>query len=205
MRLEELFNRYEVPLWGTASLGEAIGGGGQYRFIAFCLPYHSAAISALPDDNLMDECRKELSAKTKAVYSAIQDEFAGWCWESYHEVDRKLNLRESGISQKVLAHLAGLGWIGRSSLLITPELGPRVRLGTIFTANDLEPIGTPYACDCGDCMLCSEICPIGAIGDCGYDVRKCRQVVTDARGEYKTFCGLCMQICPQGSANYRAT
>ena len=205
--IENLFKQHEVPLWGIVSLGEIIEHTDGYSCITFCLPYDSAAVAALPDDDLMNRCKKELSERTRAVYKAIVKECSEYRFVFYDDVDKELKLREKGISQKVLAHLAGLGWIGRSSLLITSKFGPRVRLGTIFTKDDLEFKFTGHLCsgDCGDCMTCAEICPAGAISKNSYDVNKCRQIVTDARGEYRTFCGLCMQVCPQGNAINRGT
>lgn len=64
---------------------------------------------------------------------------------------------------KVAAHLAGLGWIGKQTLVVTPTLGPHVRWGFIVT--DAEPPrDQPFTEDlCGDCELCVKSCPVGAI------------------------------------------
>lgn len=201
MMLKDLFNRYSVHQWGIASLDTAIEGATGYKCIAFGLPYDAVAITALPDDKLIDRCKDELSAKTKAIYAAIKEELCQYSFEFYDDIDLKLNLREKKVSQKVLGYLAGLGWIGKSSLLISPVLGPRMRLGTIFTKNELEATDSHYVGSCGDCTICLEICPSGSICEEGYDVEKCRQVVCDDKGNYKTFCGLFMKMCPQGNAN----
>ncbi len=65
-------------------------------------------------------------------------------------------------SHKLAAHLAGLGWIGKSCLLITPEAGPRVRWATVLTDAPLHPTGSPLAERCGECRACVEICPMAA-------------------------------------------
>jgi len=44
-------------------------------------------------------------------------------------------------SNKMAAHLAGLGWIGKSCLLVTPEAGPRARWATVLTQAALEKTG----------------------------------------------------------------
>jgi epoxyqueuosine reductase QueG len=205
MKLENLFNKYKIPLWGVASLEKTVEGGDQYRCIVFAVPYDPVAVAALPDDELMNRCRKILGERTRAVYKAIAEEFGQCRFVLYDDVDRELRLREKGISQKVVGHLAGLGSIGKSSLLITPAFGPRVRLGTIFTKDDpreddLKVCGHPPAGGCGGCTACSEICPAGAIEKNGYNMNRCIPVVTNANGQYKTFCGLCMQVCPKGPA-----
>ena len=61
-------------------------------------------------------------------------------------------------SHKLAAHLAGLGWIGPSCLLITPQAGPRVRWVTILTDAPLET-GAPLSNGCGDCRACVDACP----------------------------------------------
>ena len=201
MMLENLFKQHKVPLWGIVSMSKVIESAEGYNCIVFCLPYDIAAIASLPDDELMEKCKKDLRKRTAAVYKAIIRMYSDYHFELYDETDDILKLRERGISQKVLAHLAGLGWIGRSSLLITSRFGPRVRIGTIFTKGDLDVTGHPFSGDCGECTACAEICPAGAISKNAYDVNKCREIVTDARGEYETFCGLCMRVCPIGSIN----
>ena len=201
MMLEELFKQYEGSLWGVASLETAIEDARGYQCIVFGLPYDERAVAALPEDRLINCCRRELSAKAQAIYAALRENHPERGFEAYDDVDRKLKLREKQVSQKVLGHLAGLGWIGKSLLLISPDWGPRIRLGTLFTQDDLEATGAPCVGDCGDCTVCAEVCPSGAIGAKGYDVAKCRSVVTDEKGNYKTFCGLCMQVCPRGSSS----
>ena len=201
--LENLFRQFEVPLWGIGHPGNIVEGAREYRCIAFCLPYASAAVEALPDDELMNRCKSDLGQRAKAVYRAIARELSGCAFKMYDDVDRELDLSERGISQKVLGHLAGLGWIGRSSLLVTPEFGPRVRLATIFTRDEIGPAAHPITGSCGECIACAEACPAGAISKNAYYVNKCRKIVTYARGEYKTFCGLCMQVCPVGITGNR--
>ncbi len=49
----------------------------------------------------------------------------------------------AAFSHKMAANLAGLGWIGKSCLLVTPEAGPRVRFATILTDAPLEATGNP--------------------------------------------------------------
>jgi epoxyqueuosine reductase len=58
-------------------------------------------------------------------------------------------------SQKLAAHLAGLGWIGKSCLLITPDHGPRVRWVSVLTGAPLAP-GAPMEERCRSCKLCVE-------------------------------------------------
>ena len=112
-------------------------------------------------------------------------------------------------SHKLAARLAGLGWIGPSCLLITPQAGPRVRWVTILTDALLEA-GSPVADECGDCRRCVEACPPKAFSgrpfdpgeprDVRFDVRRCmdyrshlQEKVTGVR-----VCGMCVYACPFG-------
>ena len=65
-------------------------------------------------------------------------------------------------SHKLAAHLAGLGWIGKNCLLITPEYGPRIRLVTVLTNCELAS-GFPMEGKCGNCQVCADVCPVSAI------------------------------------------
>jgi epoxyqueuosine reductase len=112
-------------------------------------------------------------------------------------------------SHKLAAHLAGIGWIGKSCLLISPEAGPRVRWITVLTNAPLKVTGAPMEESCGDCNKCVEICPVNAFSgkefqadeprEVRYDARKCEQYFEELEkaGEIPV-CGLCIHVCPHG-------
>lgn len=120
--------------------------------------------------------------------------------------------RHAGIfSNKLAASLAGLGWIGRSCLLVTPDAGPRVRWATILTTAPLEPTGSLLLPRCGDCRDCVDICPphafTGRLFDPGeprelrFNAHKCWEHLN--RREERTgyaVCGLCLYVCPYGKS-----
>ena len=93
----------------------------------------------------------------------------------------------ASFSHKLGAHLAGLGWIGKSCLLITPEFGPRVRWATILTDAPLEPTGGMQQEQCGDCRECIDICPIQAFTGNPFRADEPREVRYDARKCEKFF------------------
>ena len=66
-------------------------------------------------------------------------------------------------SYKHAAVAAGLGVMGRHSMLITREFGPRVRLGCLLTQAPLEPTPVPEEKYCKDCGACITACPSGAL------------------------------------------
>ena len=77
------------------------------------------------------------------------------------------------LSKKRMAQLAGLGCIGKNSLIINPVYGPWVRLRSIVTDAPLLP-DTPYTEDlCRDCDLCVKACPVDALTPHVVDPNKC--------------------------------
>ena len=79
---------------------------------------------------------------------------------------RPASERDGLFPHKTAATAAGLGWIGKTALFVSPEFGPAVRLATVFTDLDL-PAGEPVTEGrCGDCTDCVDACPAG----CGRDV-----------------------------------
>jgi epoxyqueuosine reductase len=113
------------------------------------------------------------------------------------------------VQHKTIATRAGLGWIGKSALLITEEYGPAVRLGSVLTDAELntgEPIETSR---CGNCRKCVDNCPADAIkghnwhlGDhrnAIYDAFACRDMaakLSNNQGIAPTICGICINVCP---------
>ena len=111
------------------------------------------------------------------------------------------------ISHKALAKTAGLGWIGRSSLLITRDFGPRVCLVTLLTDMPL-PAGKPMNSNCGKCRMCVRSCPVRAIRYAEFedhpkniedviDVKTCGSWVNKTWRKGK-LCFECLLACPKG-------
>lgn len=110
------------------------------------------------------------------------------------------------ISDKHWAARAGLGWIGRHTLLVTPRWGSWVNLGEIVTAEECDSYDAPLASGCTDCNLCVEACPNHAIGENMIDVRRCTAYYTTHRTRelppdvdphgYTQGCDLCQLACP---------
>ena len=101
------------------------------------------------------------------------------------------------ISHKKMAHLAGIGWIGRNSLIVSPRFGARIRLVTVLT--DLElPVGRPIDAGCGDCRACIKACPAGAIKERAedFDLSACKAQLDIFRKEIgQHICGICVKAC----------
>ena len=101
------------------------------------------------------------------------------------------------VSHKKLGQEAGIGWIGRSGLLIHPRHGARVRYASVLTDWEFEP-DPPIAVDCGTCRKCIAVCPANAISETGVDLAKCRLTLAEFSrrpgiGQY--ICGVCVKAC----------
>lgn len=114
------------------------------------------------------------------------------------EWDAKTERWRSIISQKHAAQAAGLGTIGRHSLLITPEFGSMVWLGAVlcseeFEADELkEPI-------CKNCNLCVEACPVRALDAPEVNQQACWDYAfgdDEEKQMWRISCHKCRDICP---------
>jgi epoxyqueuosine reductase QueG len=117
---------------------------------------------------------------------------------------------------KTAATLAGLGWIGKCALLVTPDFGPAVRWASVLTDAPLLT-GTPVVeSRCGDCTACVGICPgkactgrnwrQGMPREGFWDPKACMagmQQVSMARLGRSGICGLCIAACPFTQAYLR--
>jgi epoxyqueuosine reductase len=104
------------------------------------------------------------------------------------------------VSHKAVARMAGLGWRGRNNLLVTPQLGARVRLATILTDLRLAP-DHPLEADCGSCRRCVAVCPAKAIGEApaAFNLAACYDKLNEfhrTRLVQQHICGVCVKACP---------
>ncbi len=113
------------------------------------------------------------------------------------------------LPHKTVATRAGLGWIGKSALLITKEYGSAIRIITVLT--DMKLItGKPIEIsNCGECQKCVQICPGKAIVGRNwirgvtreqiFNALRCRQAIEemiDQTNVTNLICGLCIAVCP---------
>lgn len=121
----------------------------------------------------------------------------------------KLN---SHLSAKAVANVAGLGWQGKSLLIVTPEYGPRVRFATVLTDMELAP-DQPVPNRCGSCTRCADACVAGAIKNISTDFHytdreealEFSQCSGKLLNEFRLLpnvempiCGICIKVCPWG-------
>jgi epoxyqueuosine reductase QueG len=104
----------------------------------------------------------------------------------------------------IAAKYAGLGTVGLSNCLLTPEFGSRVRFVSVFTSAVLPPDPVIEKDLCIKCEACSKCCPVDALtlredqikGD--YNVMACIDRHMELTGEKAYPCGICTKVCPIG-------
>lgn len=138
--------------------------------------------------------------------------------ECYPNLEGRAFVDTAPVLEKAWAVECGLGWIGRNSLLITPEYGSFVVLGELIVNLESNRYSAPFDDNrCGECRRCMDSCPTGAIVDSRViDTRRCisRLTVersigsvdpdTDLHG-WIFGCDACQSVCPhnQKAAMYR--
>jgi epoxyqueuosine reductase QueG len=229
LKLKELAETWGADFWGVADLALArdaiLAQGGQAvaafpRAISVGIALPHAIVNELPRraeravainyrHHAYDVINARLDLLTSRVSSALQR-------EGYRAMpipaSRRVKTEQlyAEFSHKLAAHLAGLGWIGKSCLLVTPQAGPRVRWATVLTDAPLTVTGAPVEERCGACDECVRICPVRAFTgepfraseprEARYDASKCdRYFATLRKKDAETaVCGLCLYVCPQG-------
>jgi epoxyqueuosine reductase QueG len=120
------------------------------------------------------------------------------------------NQDNTTLPHKTVATRAGIGWIGKSALLVTGQYGSAIRLSSVLTDAPLDTVQPINQSRCGDCLTCAKACPAGAVSgrpwavglyrDEFFDPVKCRKTARErARRGFSgdiTICGKCIEVCP---------
>jgi epoxyqueuosine reductase len=141
---------------------------------------------------------KRLGALEKLVRAEVAPEFTCRTWSDAQP-----------IVERDFAQRAGLGWIGKNTLVIHPRHGSFFLLGEMITSLDLAE-DVAMGDHCGTCTRCIEACPTGAIEPYAVDGAKCISYLTiEHRGDiaaefhgpmreagYLVGCDICQDVCP---------
>jgi len=129
--------------------------------------------------------------------------------ESGVEVDYRPTVDSAPVLERNLAVDGGLGWLGKSAMVLNRTHGTWMLLGELFVDLDLEPQAAAHADFCGRCTACIDACPTGAIvGPYRVDARRCISYLTiehrgpiprglrSAIGLHLFGCDICQDVCP---------
>ncbi|MBP6978941.1 MAG: hypothetical protein PHD61_12870 [Bacteroidales bacterium] len=225
--LSRLLKPHEEYISGTADLTGLIDEKfGQHRF--------GISIGKKLDDCIVDGIENGPTLEYFHHYNQVNRELTGVA-EEFREELRKLeidaivipptiNLGSKdyekylstltyGLSHKMVATQAGLGWIGKTALFISKEFGPRLRLVSILVGQQPDTVSIPITRSrCGKCTICVERCPAQAATgqlwnvqihrDAFFNAAKCREKCGELAKKKlnveERICGLCVSVCPVG-------
>jgi epoxyqueuosine reductase len=159
-----------------------------------------------------DSIRVARYARGQDYHKVIEDrllELIEWMKaESVEPFDAAHFVDKHQVQERVFAHHAGIGWIGKNSCVISPELGSWMFLSGIATSLDLAT-DAPALDQCGSCTLCIDACPTGALVDAReLDATRCISYLTieteadipEAQraliGRHAWGCDICQDVCP---------
>lgn len=131
-----------------------------------------------------------------------------WLKERVPQIQLKSMVDTGELVDRAVAERAGIGWSGKNCSIITPEFGSYVYLGEMITNIPFIP-DTPIEDECGDCTLCLDVCPTGALVKGGQlNAQRCVAFLTQTKdflpdefrkelGNRIYGCDTCQTVCPK--------
>lgn len=201
-----------TPEWLERSTDPTAFLEGARSVILLALPYvptpQSSALGPQPSTGRIAryaqgrDYHRIFEKKLRRIARTIRDDF---------DAGARATVDYGPLLERPLAARSGMGWLGKSTMLLVPGFGPWVMLGAIATTLDLEP-DTPLQKTCGSCTRCIVACPTGAISPEGeaVDARLCISYHTienrgpiprDLRPRFGNWifgCDDCLDSCPVG-------
>ncbi len=165
----------------------------------FIIPHSSFQIASYA---LGDDYHDIIPPRLKQIVEFIEEQVG-------HPIPNRYYTDTGPILERELAQRAGLGWIGKNSMLINPQAGSTFFIAEILLGIDLEP-DDPFPTDhCGTCTRCLAACPTQCIlPDRTIDARRCISYLTielkdeipeelrPQMGDWIFGCDICQQVCP---------
>ncbi|HML23200.1 MAG TPA: tRNA epoxyqueuosine(34) reductase QueG [Aggregatilinea sp.] len=172
--------------------------------------------NAVPDAVLSDPRRGRISnyawgADYHTILTPRLEGLAAWLREqSGGDAQSRVYVDTGAVLERSHAQQAGLGFVGKNTMLIHPRRGPFMFLGEIVTALEFDRYDAPgRETMCGTCRRCLAACPTGALPEpYVLDARRCISYLTielkdsippDLRplmGNWVYGCDVCQQVCP---------
>jgi epoxyqueuosine reductase len=211
-KIEKVITDEENIIWSVADIAYSDFSDKYTRAIVLVQKYIHTFTNEDYDEeryeHMLISQRDSLAEKIKSLKQLFDQYAISSCIPPLSQTDERSLI--ASFSFKYAAVQAGLGWIGKSGVLVTKQFGPRVRLAAILVDYPLE-CGHPMTKSlCGDCYACVDACPYGAIKGINWNISIQREELLDyqlcnqKRSEYidkmgrKHTCGYCILACPWG-------
>jgi len=150
---------------------------------------------------------KDIAERLEAMMRGLAAEDPGLRW--------KVCVDTSAVLERRWAALAGLGWIGKNTLLIHPQLGSYLFLAEVFINRETGHGPAPIPNYCGRCTRCLDGCPTRALtGPDGLDSDRCISyhtlenrgpITVSGTGTWIAGCDVCQEVCPFNTKASRAS
>lgn len=141
-----------------------------------------------------------IKRKLKTLLATLQEEIG--------DINGRVFVDSAPVHERAWAQRAGLGWIGKNSLLLNRQMGSFFFLAELIIDLELEPDG-PVPDYCGTCTRCMDACPTDAIPEpYVVDGSKCisyftielkNEIPTEMKGKFEDWifgCDICQDVCP---------
>ncbi len=178
--------------------------------VCVAINYHAKLDAAAPDRGEAPGriARYALGDDYHEVIKNRLHELADWLRTESPGAETRCAVDTAPIMEKELAVRAGIGWMGKNTCVIHPEVGSWILLGEMLTTLELPP-DEPAIDRCGTCTRCIDACPTAAITEpYKVDARRCisyltieqrEEITPDLQpmiGDWLYGCDICQDVCP---------
>lgn len=192
------------------------------RAISLAIRLENAVIDAIVQAPTADYARhyREVNARLDRASGRLAEwiqgrGYAATALPASAIIDEKNLL--GAISHRAVARMAGIGWQGKSLLIVSPQFGPRIRLTTLLTNLPCR-VDAPLKNRCGSCSACARACPAAAIKNArtsdryatraeALHLERCARQTLRFKQQPEigaSICGVCVAVCPFGKRERRA-
>lgn len=179
---------------------------GAQTVVVCAVGYKNGLSDGYPDDFRAKIASYALTADYHATIKGMLGDLFGRLRAAEPALAGRAFVDSAPLVEKQLAVEAGLGWIGRQSLLVTPQYGSYVVLGELILTEETDRYDTPFeGSRCGTCRSCIDNCPTGAVApdrtiDTGRCI-SCRTIEREQPGQTDLHgwifgCDACQSLCP---------
>jgi epoxyqueuosine reductase len=184
---------------------------GARSIISLALNYYPGDHGPPPDDHSGPYGRIARYAWGRDYHDLIEQKLTAlgdWLRERAPEAQVRGYVDHGPVLERAVAQEAGVGFIGKNTMLITDDFGSWVFLAELITTLELEA-DRPQTSQCGSCRLCLDACPTGAIvAPYELDATRCISYLTiELKGEMPASrragvgdwlfgCDICQEVCP---------
>ena len=215
LELKTFLTRNNDALVGVGDLSGLPGLAFRYG-ISIAMPLPAAVVAGIMEGPTAEYFQAYHELEQRLTETALRGEefLKARGYQAYARISARV--REDGewrteLPHKTVATAAGLGWIGKSCLLVTEKYGSAVRLSSILTDAPLICDSPLPASKCKGCKKCGEACPAQALSGISWAVGVDRDSILNTEAcidkqmeltkqstgrETEFLCGKCFAVCP---------